>query len=61
MRTGWHKARIQPGVRRYGSLTAEQATRRIDTLRHVYEEGYIPRGTFESMRRKLEARVKRAD
>jgi len=59
MRTGWHKARIQPGVRRYGSLTAEQATRRIDTLRH--EEGYIPRGTFESMRSKLEARVKRAD
>ena len=48
------------GVRKprcYGSLTTEQATNRIDTLRHVYEEGYIPRQTFESMKRKLESRV----
>lgn len=58
MRMPLRKARSEPRERRYGSLTVEQATHRIDTLRHVYEEGYIPRDTFESMRRKIESRVK---
>ena len=43
------------------SLTAGEATRRIKGLRHVYEEGYIPWQTFESIKRAIEARVRRTD
>jgi hypothetical protein len=57
MRVGLRKGQLEPRKKRYGSLTAEKATNRIETLRHVYEEGYIPRETFESMKRTIEARV----
>ena len=59
MRRGVGKAKSGPRGRRYGSLTEGQASRRIDTLRHVYDEGYIPQKVFESMKRDLEARAKR--
>ena len=42
------------------SLTAEEATRRIDALRHVYDEGYISRPTLETMVRWVNARVKQS-
>ena len=42
------------------SLTAEEATSRIDSLRHVYDEGYISRTKFETMARWIKARVKRS-
>ena len=39
--------------------TAEDASRRIEVLRRVYERGYISRVTFEKMKRDIEARVER--
>lgn len=42
------------------SLTPEEATRRIDALRHVYQEGYIARTTFETMVNWIKARVRRS-
>jgi len=42
------------------SLTAEEASRRIDSLRHVYDEGYIGRTAFEATARWIKARVKRS-
>ena len=41
-------------------LTADEATSRIDALRHVYEEGYIARTTFEALVDRLRARVRRS-
>jgi hypothetical protein len=38
--------------------TAEQAARRIAELRHVYDQGYLARGTYETLKRIIEARVK---
>jgi len=41
------------------SSTAEEAgRRRIAALRHVYDEGYITRGTLEKLTRTIRARVK---
>ena len=59
MRTVVGKAKSGPRGRRFGSLTEGQASRRIDTLRHVYDEGYIPQNIYESMKRDIEARAKR--
>lgn len=42
------------------SLTAEEATRRIDALRHVYQEGYITRTTLETIVPWIKARVRRS-
>jgi hypothetical protein len=39
------------------SLTAEEATRRLDALRHIYREGYITRTTFETLVRNTRAGV----
>jgi hypothetical protein len=41
-------------------LTAEDAGRRIDSLQHVYDEGYISRTALEAMVRRIKARVKRS-
>lgn len=41
-------------------LTAEEASRRIDALRHVYTEGYIARTTFETMVSWVKARARRS-
>jgi len=38
--------------------TAEEAAQRIARLRHVYDQGYLTRGAFETMKRHIEARVK---
>ena len=40
------------------SLTAEEATSRIDSLRHVYDDGYISGGMLEALTRSIRARVK---
>jgi hypothetical protein len=37
--------------------TAEEAAQRIARLRHVYNQGYLTRATFETMKRNIEARV----
>jgi hypothetical protein len=41
------------------SSTAEEAARRIDALRHVYDEGYITQTAFETMVQSIRACVKR--
>ena len=40
------------------ALTAEQAAQRIEELRRVYDEGFLDRDEFETMKRHIEARVK---
>jgi hypothetical protein len=42
------------------SSTAEEAARRIDALRHVYDEGYITQTVLETMVQSIRARVKRS-
>jgi len=41
------------------ALTAEQASRRIEELRRVFDQGFLPKDRFEAMRREIESRVKR--
>jgi len=42
------------------STTAEEATRRVDALQHVYEEGYLSRTIFETMVDSIRARARRS-
>ena len=37
---------------------AEEAAQRIREIRRVYDQGYLTRGTFETMKHDIEARVK---
>ena len=39
-------------------MTAEEATQRIRELRRVYDQGYLTRGKFETMKHDIETRVK---
>jgi hypothetical protein len=38
--------------------TAEEAAQRIRELRRVYDQGYLPRDEFETMKHDIEIRVK---
>lgn len=38
-------------------LTVEEAEQRIESLRRVYDQGYIPRDLYETLKREIEARV----
>jgi hypothetical protein len=40
------------------ALTAEQAARRVEELRRVFEQGFLSKDRFEAMRRDIEAQVK---
>jgi hypothetical protein len=39
-------------------MTAEKAAQRIRELRRVYDQGYLTRGKFETMKHDIEIRVK---
>lgn len=49
----------EPDPQQERSLKAEEATRRVDALRHVYLEGYIAQTVFKAMVDSIRARVRR--
>jgi hypothetical protein len=60
-RTGNGTSMGQTGSMERLAPTAEDAARRIEALRRIYDRGYIARATFETMKSDIEARVKRAE
>jgi hypothetical protein len=48
-------------VRHRASLTAEQAAHRIELLQRVYDDGYLSRDLYESMKCAIAARIERTD
>jgi hypothetical protein len=45
--------------RKRRSITENEAARRIEELRRVFDQGFITRSEFENMKRQLETRVNR--
>ena len=45
------------GTRKQPSLTTDQATRWTQGLKRVFDEGFISRDMYETLKRKIEERV----